>query len=71
MLVLPLGGCDIALGIQWLRTLGPILWDFEKLTMEFWHQGSKVVLSSSKPQPIQPVSTQQMEVGHKVARVRL
>ncbi|KAK0577670.1 hypothetical protein LWI29_036834 [Acer saccharum] len=61
MLVLPLGGCDIVLGIQWLRTLGPILWDFEKLTMEFWHQGTKVVLSSSKPQTIQLVSTQQMD----------
>ncbi|KAK2651008.1 hypothetical protein Ddye_018497 [Dipteronia dyeriana] len=35
MLILPLGGCDIVLGIQWLRILGPILWDFEKLSMEF------------------------------------
>ena len=26
--ILPLAGCDIVLGIQWLRTLGPILWDF-------------------------------------------
>jgi len=26
--ILPLAGCDAVLGIQWLRTLGPILWDF-------------------------------------------
>lgn len=30
---IPLGGCDIVLGIQWMRTLGPILWDFDKLYM--------------------------------------
>ena len=33
--VIPLGGCDVVLGIQWLRTLGPILWDFAKLYMQF------------------------------------
>jgi len=25
----------MVLGIHWLRSLGPILWDFSKLTMEF------------------------------------
>ena len=24
---MPLGGCDVIFGSQWLRTLGPILWD--------------------------------------------
>jgi hypothetical protein len=33
--VLPLAGCQVVLGVQWLRTLGPILWDFGKLTMQF------------------------------------
>ena len=36
--ILPLAGCDIVLGIQWLRTLGPILWDFLNLTMEFVYE---------------------------------
>ena len=35
MFSLPLGGCDVVLGAQWLRTLGPILWDFAKLWMQF------------------------------------
>jgi hypothetical protein len=37
--VLSLDGFDVTLGVQWLRTLGPILWDFEKLTMAFRYQG--------------------------------
>lgn len=34
-LVLPLEGCQIILGIQWLILLGPILWNFNELKMEF------------------------------------
>lgn len=34
--IIPLGGYDIILGTQWLVILGPILWDFGKLTMTFW-----------------------------------
>ncbi|XP_062158729.1 uncharacterized protein LOC133866207 [Alnus glutinosa] len=33
--LLPLAGCDVVLGIHWLRILRPILWDFTALTMEF------------------------------------
>ena len=34
-LVLTLMGCDLVLGVYWLRELGLITWDFSKLTMEF------------------------------------
>ncbi|KAJ0009667.1 hypothetical protein Pint_33583 [Pistacia integerrima] len=33
--ILPLEGYDVVLGTQWLRTLGPIQWDFETLRMTF------------------------------------
>lgn len=31
----PLAGCDLILGMHWLKTLGPITWDCANLTMEF------------------------------------
>jgi hypothetical protein len=33
--VIILAGCDMVLGIQWLITLGSIVWNFKNLTMEF------------------------------------
>jgi predicted aspartyl protease len=36
---LDLGGFDLVLGIQWLHTLGPIVWDFDALSMAFWYRG--------------------------------
>lgn len=47
--VLTLGGCDMVLRVQWLRTLGPILWDFLKMTMAFSHLGNKVLLYGLSP----------------------
>ena len=41
--VLPMGGCDLVLGTQWLSTLGVIQCDFKLLTMCFTH-GQKAVL---------------------------
>jgi len=40
---LPLGKYDMVLGVQWLGTLGPILWDFAKHTIAF-KRGAKRVL---------------------------
>jgi hypothetical protein len=35
MFAINMGGFDIVLGTNWLRTLGPILMDFKALTMQF------------------------------------
>jgi hypothetical protein len=35
MFSIDMGGCDIVLGSNWLRNLGPILMDFKELTMQF------------------------------------
>lgn len=42
--LLSLAGCDIVLGILWLWTLGPILWDFIKLTTAFYHEWRRYLL---------------------------
>jgi hypothetical protein len=39
MFAIDMGGCDIVLGADWLRTLGPILMDFKDLTMQFDEEG--------------------------------
>jgi hypothetical protein len=39
MFSIDMGGCDIVLGADWLRTLGPILMDFKDLTMQFDQEG--------------------------------
>lgn len=39
---IPLHGFDIVLGCEWLRTLGPILWDLTKLSMTFWRHDHRV-----------------------------
>jgi hypothetical protein len=41
MFSIDMGGCDIVLGANWLRTLGPILMDFKELTMQFNQEGQK------------------------------
>ncbi|XP_056698524.1 uncharacterized protein [Spinacia oleracea] len=44
VLLIPLGSCDMVLGIQWLSLLGPISWDFLHLQMEFCFQNKQVML---------------------------
>jgi hypothetical protein len=40
--VIALEGYEMVLGCQWLRTLGPILWDFDRMSMSFWHADHRV-----------------------------
>ena len=48
VMLVPLGSCEIVLGVQWLASVGPILWDFEKLRMEFKYKGQRVVLRGTQ-----------------------
>ena len=44
MLLIPLGCCDLVLGVEWLVSLGDIVWNFNKLQMEFYVKGRRHVL---------------------------
>nr|CCI55326.1 PH01B001I13.22 [Phyllostachys edulis] len=52
LLTIPLGGFDIVLGVQWLRSLGPITWDFSNLTMRLHRQDRTVTWHGVAP--VQP-----------------
>lgn len=39
---IPLDGFEVVQGVQWLRTLGPITWDFQCLSMSFWRIDHRV-----------------------------
>jgi hypothetical protein len=39
----------MVLGVDWLSTLGPILWDFAKLTMKFQYHHKEVLLQGLIP----------------------
>jgi hypothetical protein len=41
MFSIDMGNCDIVLGVEWLRTLGPIFIDFKELTMQFNEEGKQ------------------------------
>lgn len=45
---LPSGCYDFILGSPFLKTMSPILWDFNKLQMEFKFKGKKFVLRGAK-----------------------
>ena len=57
VMLIPLGCCDIVLGIEWLITLGDITWNFTKLSMEFMVQDRRHVLRGSNPSSCKSVKS--------------
>jgi hypothetical protein len=52
---LALGSYEMVLGVQWLASLGPILWDFGKQSMSFVRNGRAIRWSaSSSPSQLDP-----------------
>jgi hypothetical protein len=52
-----LGGFDFILGVDFLRTLGPILWDLEAMTVSFLHRGTRIQWQGVHPTVPQPHAT--------------
>ncbi|XP_077232412.1 uncharacterized protein LOC143869736 [Tasmannia lanceolata] len=59
--VLSLGGCDAVLGAYWLRPLGPILWDFANLSMQFSLEGDSYCLNGPSSNEISVVDDSQLK----------
>lgn len=56
MYAIPLAGYKLVLDCQWLRTLGPILWDFELKSMPFWRVDHRVKLLGVGTNKTRPLS---------------
>jgi hypothetical protein len=59
--LLPLGNYEVVLGIEWLRTLGDVLWNFSKLTMKFTLNGQRVTFRSKCKGSVTIVSSYRIE----------
>ncbi|CAL9222412.1 unnamed protein product [Arabidopsis halleri] len=60
LMVIPLEGCDMVLGVQWLETLGPITRDFKKLEMQFRIGHKKVLLQGIRQGSVRDVKARKL-----------
>lgn len=44
-LLISLSSCDAILALQWLRTLGHVVWDFKEMTMQFEPEGDITLIN--------------------------
>jgi hypothetical protein len=61
MFSIDMGGCNIVLGVDWLRTLGPILMDFQNLTMQFDQGGHQYKFQGINASSPDVISSHRME----------
>lgn len=60
LFILPISGAEIVLGIQWLRTLGPIIKDYDSLTVDFTWQDNNLLQGIRDP-TIMEISSSQLK----------
>ncbi|GAU49705.1 hypothetical protein TSUD_182030 [Trifolium subterraneum] len=59
--VLPLSGADVVFGVQWMKSLGPILTDYNDLTMKFIQAGKIIELKGNYDSGLSLISAQQVK----------
>ena len=57
--VLPIAGANVVLGVQWLKSLGPVLTDYNSLCMKFFHAGTFVELQGGTETTLNSLSSSQ------------
>ena len=55
VLLIPIGTCDMVLGMQWLRTLGEISWNFQETIMKFEIKGQNLCLKGVSEKRLQVI----------------
>ena len=58
--VLPISGADVVLDVHWLKSLGPMLTDYNTLTMKFVHSGNIIELKGDTTKDLEAISPQQL-----------
>ena len=58
--VLPIRGADVVLGMQWLKSLGPVLTDYTTLTMKFIYDGKLIELIGDRDMTLDQISPSQL-----------
>jgi len=58
--VLPIAGANVVLGVQWLKSLGPVLTDYNTLCMKFFHAGNLVELNGDTESTLSSLSSSQL-----------
>ena len=75
VLLIPLGNCDMVLGVQWISQLGNILWNFKTLHMEFCWAGKRHVLRELQGPKVKLIQGSQlpqaMENGFQLCMMQL
>jgi hypothetical protein len=61
MFAIEMGSCDIVLGADWIRNLGPILMDFKELTMQFDQEGQHYKFQGITVDSPEIISSHRME----------
>lgn len=56
-----MGGCDIILGVEWLRTFGLIIMDYQELCMIFHHKDHSYTLRGIQASSPEIIISHRME----------
>ena len=54
--VLLISGANVVFGVQWLKLLGPVLTNYNSLSMKFFHDGCLVELKGDKKSTLNSLS---------------
>ncbi|GJT20658.1 retrotransposable element Tf2 [Tanacetum coccineum] len=68
VMLLPLGGYDMVLGVKWLSTLGDIKFNFQDLRMTFAYKGKTMILRGSTKPVVQWMNGKQASSSEKQSK---